>query len=647
MTDRSAHSEDRRHRLTTFGTLALIGPADDIVFGSHGHHRRRLALLAVLAAAGDLGRSRDQILPLFWPEATQTKARHSLEQLLYALRGSIDDAVFSGVNPLRLNPEVVESDVGTFRTALARGDLEEAVAVYRGPFLDGFYLTDAPEFERWVEGERSRSAARYADALERLARNATAAGQHETAARWWRSLTELDPLSRRSAEGLIRTLVAAEDYVAALQFAKRYEATLSLELGTSVDPTIAALVADARAGARRAVEPQPAVSPPAAVEQRDADAPGHTDVTAATAPEPDASALRRHRPQLLHVVAASLVLAGGAAGLLQSRARTPAAPPLHGVTRNVAAHELYVRASDPVALRSDSSARVALEQFKQAIALDDRYAAAYAGLALMQLRVPADSVVSHRDRLALAEQAALRAVALDDSLAESHAALAFVRASELDLASAESEIRRAIELNPRNAPMREWLAQLHVTNGRPVLALAEARRALELDPLSPTAVAEVAHALLANDRCDEAFAQLAPLRSLHPPLLRAGSIAVQCYARKAMWPEAIAAARPIAQFGGSRGRSLLGWAFGRAGLSEEAHRVLDSLVADDRRTESAAFDVAVVYAGLGDTDQAFAWLDRAVDERSIMLHQHFGLISGLSSDPRFDRFRGRLRIARR
>jgi hypothetical protein len=114
-----------------------------------------------------------------------------------------------------------------------------------------------------------------------------------------------------------------------------------------------------------------------------------------------------------------------------------------------------------------------------------------------------------------------------------------------------------------------------------------------------------------------------------------------------MWPEAIAAARPIARLGGARGRSLLGWALGRAGHLEESYRVLDSLIADDRQTGGQAFDVAVVYAGLGDTDQAFAWLARAADERSIILHQHFGLISGLSGDPRFDHFRGRLRIARR
>jgi serine/threonine-protein kinase len=343
----------------------------------------------------------------------------------------------------------------------------------------------------------------------------------------------------------------------------------------------------------------------------------------------------------------SLAITIAAAALLRGRADVPAAHTARGSTRNVAAYELYLRGSDPAALRSDSAARVGLRQFEQAVALDARYAAAWAGLALMQLRVPGDSLVSHRDRLAIAEQAALRAVALDDSLADAHAALSFVRSSNLDLASAESEMRRAVELDPSSARMREWLAQLYVTAGQPARALAEARRALELDPLSPTAVAEVAHALLANDRCDEALAQLAPLRSLRPPLLRAGTITVQCFARKGMWPEAIAEARPVASGGGARGRSLLGWALARAGHSEEARRVLISLVDDAQRVDGGAFDVAVVYAGLGDNDQAFAWLDRAMDERSLLPMHHFGLIRELASDPRFDHVRDRMRIAQR
>ena len=647
MTDSSAHSGARRHRLTTFGTLALAGPANDIVLGDHGHHRRRLALLAVLAAAGDRGRSRDQLLPLFWPEATQAKARHSLDQLVYAIRGSIGESVFAGVSPLRLNAEVIESDVGAFRSALERRDLAAAISAYHGPFLDGVYLSDAPEFERWVESERLRLASLHADALERLARDATAAGQHEAAVRWWKELTEVEPLSSRSAGGLIRALVAMRDHAAALQFAKRYESMVALELGASVDPAIAALVVEVRAGTRAAIELPSGVMLPVQRHER-----GSSEVAAALAyvtmhDEATPARRGRRRPRPIHLAAASLIVILAAAGLLRARASAPAAHIAHGSTRNVAAYELYRRASDPAALRSDSAARAALELFRQAIALDDRYAAAYAGLALMEIRVPGDSVVTHRDRLALAEGAALRAVALDDSLAEAHAALSFVRGSNLDLTSAESEMRRAVELDPASARMREWLAQLYVTTGQPTLALVEARRALELDPLSPTAVAEVAHALLANDRCDEALAQLAPLRSLKPPLLRAGTITVQCYARKAMWPEAIAEARPVASAGGSRGRSLLGWALGRAGHSQEARRVLASLVDDAQRVDGGAFDVAVVYTGLGDHDNAFAWLDRAMDERSLLPMHHFGLIRDLASDVRFEHVRDRMRIARR
>src|SRR5204863_207607 len=87
-------------------------------------------------------------------------------------------------------------------------------------------------------------------------------------------------------------------------------------------------------------------------------------------------------------------------------------------------------------------------------------------------------------------------------------------------------------------------------------ALVEARRAVELDPLSPTANAEVANALLANDRCDEALAQLEKLRSLRPPLNRAGLIAAECYEQKQMWPEAIAEIQRITVNGGPRGQAL-------------------------------------------------------------------------------------------
>jgi len=249
-TSAKSHSTDlyrrRTHlyRLRTFSILALAGPDDDAVLGKNGHQRRRLALLAILAAADEQGRSRDQLLPLLWPEATQSHARHSLEQLLYAIRMSIDEDVFAGVDPLRLNPMVVSSDVGEFRSALKRGDLEAAVEEYRGPFLDGFYLSDALEFDRWLDAERTSLERKYTGALERLSQSAEAVQDYATAVRWRRKLAETDPVSSRNATGFIRALMNAGDHTAALQYAQHYEAVLAQELGTRVGRSVANLVAE-------------------------------------------------------------------------------------------------------------------------------------------------------------------------------------------------------------------------------------------------------------------------------------------------------------------------------------------------------------------------------------------------------------------
>ena len=794
MTDSSAAPREiRRHRLTTFGTLSLAGPDGDIVLGGHGHHRRRLALLAVLAAAGDRGRSRDQLLALFWPEATQARARHSLDQLLYALRGTIDESVFAGVNPVSLNPEVIGSDVGEFSDALQRGDLGAAAEAFHGPFLDGFYLSDAPEFERWVESERSRLAASHASALERLARSADAAGAHELATRWWAALTDVDPLSSRHAAGRIRALVAAGDHAAALQFARRHAAVVADELGTGVDPAITALVNDVRASAH--LEPEPAAGAPAlppssarSAGLADGVALGHIE-RALALPTPSSGATRRwttRRRAIAYALVAVLVVSLTAAMLRRSRSVDRAASadaassiavlPLanlggdprdaalveglseellgvlaklgrvrviahgsaavfksgdaaarrmadslgvshvlqggvqragsrlrvqvrlvdardgttrwaetydrelrdvfavqsdiagavareldlrlgsgtlariaRGPTHNIAAYELALRGNDPAVLRSDSGARRGLEYFEQAVALDSTYAAAWAGLARMHLRVSStnDTVMPRRARLALAERAALRAIALDDSLAEAHLSLSWVRRLNFDMASADAELRRAINLDPMNARLHDALARWYVITKRPDLALAEARRAVALDPLSASASAEVAHALFASDRCDEALAQLAPLRSLRPPLLRASTIAAQCYVRKRMWPEAIAEAQRNLGVTGTRGLPLLAFVLARAGRADETRRILATLLDQAARDDGSAMDVAVVYAALGERDEAFAWLDRAVEERSFVAELHGDLVASLESDPRYDRFRALLGIQKR
>jgi tetratricopeptide (TPR) repeat protein len=320
-----------------------------------------------------------------------------------------------------------------------------------------------------------------------------------------------------------------------------------------------------------------------------------------------------------------------------------------GSTRNIAAYELYIRGNDPVLFRTDSGGRAGLEYFRQAIALDPNYADAYAGLARMHRRIGFgdDPGVSRPDRLVLAEQAALKAVGLDDSSEEAHVALSLIRRDNYEMASAETELMRALALEPSNAGIHEWLVQLYALTERPAEALVEGRRAVELDPLSPSANAEFAHALLANDRCDEALTQLEKLRSLRPPLNRAGLLAAECYEQKQMWPEAIAELQRITVNGGPRGEALLGYMLGRAGRTEEARRILAAMLERSRRVNGDAFDVAIVYAGLGENDQTFTWLDKAIDDRSLGFVWMHTMVNGLRRDPRFENIRRRAGLPKR
>ncbi|MEZ0332684.1 MAG: hypothetical protein ACAI18_01645, partial [Gemmatimonadales bacterium] len=185
-------------RLNTFGGLVL--QQDGQLHTGPAAQRRRLALLAVIAAAGRRGASREKLLSLLWPDSDPEAARHSLYQALHAIRRSLgSDQVFLGSTALQLNPDLVTSDVSEFEEAVEQGGHEAAARLYRGAFLDGFRLENAPEFERWQEAERLRHAREYASALEGLAAAASARGDHPAAARWWRRLAAAEPVSTSAA----------------------------------------------------------------------------------------------------------------------------------------------------------------------------------------------------------------------------------------------------------------------------------------------------------------------------------------------------------------------------------------------------------------------------------------------------------------
>ena len=226
-------------RIRSFGSPVVEGPSGPL--GGCAAQRQALALLTLVAAC-DRGLSRDKIVALLWPEADARRAGHRLSQLLHALRGSLgEDALLAATGEIRLNPGRITSDVAEFKAACLKGDSEAAVACYGGPFLDGFFLSGALEFERWVEAERVGFARAFTDALETLAIEAEARGDQTEAARWWGRLAEHEPLSSRVIIRLMSALAAHGDRAGALAQARRYEEGLGRELEAAPNPAVVAL----------------------------------------------------------------------------------------------------------------------------------------------------------------------------------------------------------------------------------------------------------------------------------------------------------------------------------------------------------------------------------------------------------------------
>jgi DNA-binding SARP family transcriptional activator/TolB-like protein len=249
-------------RLDLLGDPAFSSPAGPVQ--GRAAHKRRVALLALLAVARGRPVGRERLIGLLWPELTSEAARHNLSETLYVLRKELgDEAIVSPAGgDLALGPAVVESDVAEFQALLDAGDAEAAVHLYRGPLLDGFYVADAPEFERWAEGERDRLARAYGRALEGLAETAETEGSAIRAVDWWRRLASHDPFSSRTALRLVRALDAAGERPSALRAAETHAAMLREELGVEPDPDLKAFVARLRTEPPRdSASPSPSSSP--------------------------------------------------------------------------------------------------------------------------------------------------------------------------------------------------------------------------------------------------------------------------------------------------------------------------------------------------------------------------------------------------
>ena len=310
-------------------------------------------------------------------------------------------------------------------------------------------------------------------------------------------------------------------------------------------------------------------------------------------------------------------------------------------TEKPEAYRLYLKGRLYWNKRTGEAIKKSIEYFDQAIEKDPGYALAYVGLADCYV-VPANPQPPS-EKMPKARAAAMRALELDETLAEAHTALARVLAVyDWDWAGAEKEFRRAIELNPRYAGAHQWYGGYLEMMGRPDESLAERNKALELDPLSLTINFELGLAFYYARDYDQAIQQFQKTLELDAnfPLVHAHLPAA--YEQKGMYAEAIAGfQKGITLRGGTEwsfSMSGLGHVYGVSGKKAEARAVLDELKQRSRQEYVPADSIALVYEGLGEKDQAFIWLEKAYEEHAFKM-------AWLKVEPQWDSLRSDPRFA--
>jgi tetratricopeptide (TPR) repeat protein len=280
--------------------------------------------------------------------------------------------------------------------------------------------------------------------------------------------------------------------------------------------------------------------------------------------------------------------------------------------------------------------------FRQAIARDPAYALAYSGLADTYALLGFRGGVPSKDTLLRAKAAALKAIQLDDSLAEPHASLAFIAEThEWDWATAEREYQRALVLNPGDAWIHHWYAGYLVYMGRVDEGIAEARRARELDPLSLPVNNALAGRLLVAGRYDDALNQVRRTLELNDRYAPAHQTLGWVYSHQGQHLQAIHEFQQAVQLSGTEDTDFLldlGFAYARAGNQAEARKILVTLRQRHAKGLAPSGAIAILYGALGEMNDAFAWLEKAYQERDPELtylkvpNRRF---EPLRKDPRF------------
>jgi eukaryotic-like serine/threonine-protein kinase len=310
-------------------------------------------------------------------------------------------------------------------------------------------------------------------------------------------------------------------------------------------------------------------------------------------------------------------------------------------TVNAEAYQEYLKGRYWLSKTNEDGTNKGIEYFQQAIAKDPNYALAYAGLADGYSELAGLALAPPKEVYPKAEEAALKALELDDTLAEAHISLAWIKALfEWDWSGAEREFQRAIALNPNYAVAHYRYSDTLVHMGRLEQAIAEAKRALELDPLSLPINRALGATYLYARHYDQAIEQERKTLELDPNFGLAHVDLSFAYSQESMYQEAITEAEKALVLDPRTGQQAdLAYVYGKAGRKADAQKILNQLTELSKQKYVQPRLLARLCVGLGDKEKAFEYLEKSYQDRSI--GTAFAVINTdatfdpLRSDPRF------------
>ncbi|MGI8788905.1 MAG: protein kinase domain-containing protein [Pyrinomonadaceae bacterium] len=308
-------------------------------------------------------------------------------------------------------------------------------------------------------------------------------------------------------------------------------------------------------------------------------------------------------------------------------------------TENVEAYQFYLRGRFHVFKLTPPEINQGISYFQQAIDLDPNYALAYAGLSDAYRSLGIGSEINPAENFPKAKAAASKAIEIDETLSEGYTALGATNFWLWDWNAAESNFKRALELNSNNVNAHMFYAHFLSNTGRHAEALAEIKQARELDPLFPFAGALEGQFLLHAGRTDEALTRLQKTFELAPNFWMPHAFISSVYIEKGMYDEAIAEARKANEFSPAQTWSIAleGYALAKSGKRDEARNLINKLMQLSNERFIPAVHIALIYNGLGETDKALEWLEKAYE-------QHDPKMAFLKVEPKWNNLRNEPRF---